>query len=399
MIGRPRLGLGIGRDRVSAVLIVGNAVRWADCRTRGPDTSLVDALTALLADCPRRRWYPLTVSAALGPAVSQVKCLTELPPLNDARAIGAVVRENTSRFFLKNGVPLLVSRPHIESADRVWVAALDTPVVVDVATACQRAGMRLRTVVPTALALRHAIRGKSIRWVDGDVGLDITYGEKAPISIRRVPVANDETPVPVLVEILANLAGKAPRVLDAAGAALSRRGESAVAPGDVVMRGAIPVRSRTITAAVAFGITVVLALAAPELVAIAVQRRARADIALVERHAHAARADEVKLARTTAALRDLADFANSRRSMTLLLAEITRSLADSTALVAFQVDSSGLGSVVAVASHAALVVDAVERTPGLASPQIVGPVTRESMGGHAVERVTVRFQVVGDGAR
>jgi hypothetical protein len=85
--------------------------------------------------------------------------------------------------------------------------------------------------------------------------------------------------------------------------------------------------------------------------------------------------------------------------MVLLLAEITRSLPDSSSLVAFQVDSTGLGSVVAVSPHAAAVVDAVERTPGLASPQIVGPVTRERVGGRTLERVSVRFQLIARSAR
>src|SRR6185312_11487413 len=107
------------------------------------------------------------------------------------------------------------------------------------------------------------------------------------------------------------------------------------------------------------------------------QRRDVASEARIESSARAARTGANELAQTTAALRALGNYSDSRRSMVLLLAEITRSLPDSSSLVAFQVDSTGLGNVVAITPHAAEVVDAVERTPGLASPQIIGPVTRE----------------------
>ena len=108
----------------------------------------------------------------------------------------------------------------------------------------------------------------------------------------------------------------------------------------------------------------------PGVVASFAARRDAAAQARIESRASASRSNANALAQTTAALRALADYSNSRQSMVLLLAEITRSLPDSSSLVAFQVDSTGLGSVVAVSPHAAAIVDAVERTPGLASPQI-----------------------------
>ncbi|MGH7649038.1 MAG: hypothetical protein ACREND_13040, partial [Gemmatimonadaceae bacterium] len=54
----------------------------------------------------------------------------------------------------------------------------------------------------------------------------------------------------------------------------------------------------------------------------------------------------------------------------------------------------GLGNVVALAPHAAAVIDAVERMPGLTSPVIIGPVTKENVGGRNVERVTVQFRLM-----
>lgn len=96
----------------------------------------------------------------------------------------------------------------------------------------------------------------------------------------------------------------------------------------------------------------------------------------------------------TAALGALASFSQSRRSLTLLLAQLTRALPEGSALIAFQVDSAGTGNVVAIGPHAAAVVDAVERVPGFASPEIVGPVTRETASGKHLDRVMIRFHVV-----
>lgn len=399
MFGPRRLGLGIGRDRISAVLISGGSVRWAVCRPRQPDAPLADAIASLLAECPRRRVYPVSAIAALGPTVSQLKCLTDVPPLRDAKEFAALVRENTGRFFLRNGVPLLVSRAYVESATRIWIAAMDAPVVADVAAGCRRAGIALRAVVPSAVVLRHAIRDTTITWIDGDVRLDIAYGDNAPTSVRRAPANGAVPEFPQLVGALSELGADARDVIEAAGAALMPRNESVVVRANDATPRAVPSRRRLTRAALACAVAIAAALVAPGAVASVAARRDRAAEARIGSRAHASRSDANALAQTTAALRALADVSNSRQSMVLLVAEITRSMPDSSSLVAFEVDSTGLGSVVAVSPHAAAVVDAVERTPGLASPQIMGPVTQERVGGRTVERVAVRFQVIPRGGR
>lgn len=399
MFGPRRLGLGIGRDRISAVLISGGSVRWAVCRPRQPDAPLADAIVSLLAECPRRRLYPLGAIAALGPTVSQLKCLTDVPPLRDAKEIVALVRENTGRFFLRNGVPLLVSGANVESATRIWIAAIDAPVVAEVAAGCRRAGIALRAVVPSAVVLRHAICDTTITWIDGDVRLDIAYGDNAPSSVRRAPANGAVPEFPQLVGALSEVKADARDAIDAAGAALMPRNEAVVVRATHATPRAVPSRRRLARAALACAVAITVGLVAPGVVASFAARRDVAAEARIESRARVSRGDANALAQTTADLRALTGFSNSRQSMVLLLAEITRSLPDSSSLVAFQVDSTGLGSVVAVSPHAAAVVDAVERTPGLASPQIVGPVTRERVGGRIVERVAVRFQVIARGDR
>jgi hypothetical protein len=100
------------------------------------------------------------------------------------------------------------------------------------------------------------------------------------------------------------------------------------------------------------------------------------------------------LARTTAALASFTAFEQSRQPVTILLSDITRALPAESALLEFQVDSSGAGTLVALAPRAAQVVGALERVPGVTSPAIVGPVTQDAVGGHSLDRVTVRFVLV-----
>jgi hypothetical protein len=47
---------------------------------------------------------------------------------------------------------------------------------------------------------------------------------------------------------------------------------------------------------------------------------------------------------------------------------------------------------VAFTPRAGALLTRLETVPGLAAPEITGPVTRETAGGHEVERVTVRFR-------
>lgn len=91
------------------------------------------------------------------------------------------------------------------------------------------------------------------------------------------------------------------------------------------------------------------------------------------------------------ALDDAEAFEASRRSTTTLLADLTRALPKEAALVAFRIDTAG-GTLVALGTRAAQVMTALEAVKEIASPEIVGPVTRETMGGREVERVTVRFR-------
>src|SRR5687768_1287681 len=97
---RKRVGLAIAHDTVRAVVVTGTRLLWAGETSRelGPPTA--GDITTLLARAPIGRWRRTPVAVAVGPHASQLKLVVGLPPLDDARIMGAVVRENAGTFFL-----------------------------------------------------------------------------------------------------------------------------------------------------------------------------------------------------------------------------------------------------------------------------------------------------------
>lgn len=393
---RPRLGLGIGRRRVSAVWLDGDTVRWAASRSRSDDEALARTLVALLAECPRSRLRPPIVTAAIGPASAQLKLVSDLPPLADPAALTAVVREHASRFFLKNGVPLVFSGARAVSPTSAWVAAFEEPLVRAIVDACGALGFTVHLVTPTAVALRFAMSGETIVWNDDAVDLAVTYTDGAPSSVRSVPGTSALGALPPFAPALSTLAGRAADLMDAAGAARVPRSEPIALRGRPMRLTREPSRRRLVLALTVCAVAIGSALLIPGIASWRAARAARArDVALAAR-VRATERDARELASVTSALSAIASFTQSRRSATLLLAQLTRALPEGTALLAVQLDSAGAGNIVAVGPRAAAVVDVVERVPGIASPEIVGPVTRETAAGKALDRVTVRFHLVAE---
>ncbi len=269
----------------------------------------------------------------------------------------------------------------------------------NVAAACRDTRLTLRLITPTAVALQFATLAASVVWHDDDVALAITYGNSGLASIRTSAGTEADAVQPEVARAFASIAEKAGDYLDAAGATRVPRREPIALGGHALRLTKEPSRRRLVAAGAACVAAIIIAILAPLGASMRVEHTARAQDATVHARVGAAERDAKDLGVTTAALGALASFSQSRRSLTLLLAQLTRALPEGSALIAVQVDSAGTGSVVAIGPHAAGIVDAVERVPGLTSPEIVGPVTRETTGGKQLDRVTVRFRVVSGGAQ
>jgi hypothetical protein len=431
-MARPRfaiglaVGVGISAESVRAVGVAGDAVRWALELERSESESLGDTLVALLERSPLARWPRAHVTVAIGPSAVQVKRLTALPPLTDRAAVEAVVREGAGRFFLRNCAPLLTSGVRMEEPGTAWAAAYETSVVEEVERACRSTRQRIthRAIVPTAVALCRAVTAgreyARLDWIDGDVRTMLTFESGTLASIRRLPTHGDGNGGSEseskseskrekesksenesagedgsLSAALLPLGERAFDFADAYGATRVARDEPLRAPlGGASATSGAPTRlarRRLAVALTAFIIAGIVALAGPGLVAARSAYQSRARLASMEKGLRQTERAERELGLVSDALGEVAEFEGSRRSATMLLAEMASALPRGAALVAFHADSAG-GTLVALSQRASQVTTALEKVEAIASPEIVGPVTRELAGSGDVERVTVRFR-------
>ncbi len=393
---RRRLGLGVSSMRVSAVVMDRERIIWAANHVRVEATPLRETIRALLAEYPGKgfahRWARPRVTVAIGAAAAQLK---RVSGISDAASSEGLPRDHLSRFFLVNGVPVSPSGIRWVDAHTGWVAAVDAPVITEVRDGCRDGHWRLHGVVPTAVALERAVEESRFAVADGDIVTDISFAGGRLDSARRIMRSGGaDLRQPRLVSALRALGESGSVVADAFGAAHIAKDEPLAISDDAGAARAAPSRARTLRAGSACVLAIIMATFAPAFLAARQGAAARVRVVALGPQLRATLDSQRLLARTTAALASFTAFEQSRQPVTILLSDITRALPAESALLEFQVDSSGAGTLVALAPRAAQVVGALERVPGVTSPAIVGPVTQDAVGGHSLDRVTVRFVLV-----
>ncbi len=414
---RLRIGVDLGRTAegqiaAHAVALRGTRVRWHAEQLLSPDEPLSRSLGVFLSGLPgNRAWLPRHVAVALGPSFVQLKRLPGLPPLTDRRELGAAVRTNAARFFLRNGVPLATSTLRVDGPGIAWGAATERPILDEIADACRSAGLGLATVVPTGTVLGAITTGYSIgdadgvsttvAWQDGADRYGFTYLRGQLIASHRSPRANS-TPTDSVALTSTRPAHTVGRAFAGAyGAAIAWRGEPVA--WHPAYDPALPANRRArVLAWSALVVALVAALATPGLSATLSARRTAAHVRAGAVQRRTALATRDSLARATAALSQVTLFAATRRPATFTLRALTNALPKGSALLALQIDTAG-GTLVALAPKTAVLVAALAADPFLGNVEVVGPVTRESVPGTPVsgsptpsrreaERVTVRFR-------
>lgn len=390
------VGLAVSSDELRAVAVRDGVARWAASATRAPSQSLGAQITELLRFAPVPRWRHATVVAAVGPSAAQLKRLSGLPPLADIGALEALVRENAGRFFLRNGIPLEISGIRMVAEGVAWAAAFDRPVVREIETGCRSARMRLRAIVPAVAVLLPGTRDGRVVWRDGPFTAEITVREGALYTVRRSAVEHSApaTPPPPPIQ---GIGADAWRFADAWGATFTDRAERLAFRPEGERPGQVP-RHRLIAALTAAGITALFAGFASGSVNSLLARRASERLFRLQPSIRAAAATEDDLRRMSHALAEVEAFAASRRSSTRLLAQLAAALPEGASLVDIHVDGER-GSLVLLAPRAARAAAALDQIAGIADPELIGPVTREIIGGREFERASVRFALVVEHSR
>ncbi|HXT16506.1 MAG TPA: hypothetical protein VN706_12790 [Gemmatimonadaceae bacterium] len=351
MIGY-RLGLDVADHEIRAVLVARRNVRWSHRESIVGVDGLPEAVSRVIATMPRTRRRP-HVQFGLSGARAQIKRLEGLPPLENEKLLNAVVRENTSAFFLARS-RVVVPPLYMSSDGARFGAALDVSSVNTVMGEARRRGLLVDLVLPTTSALTHVVH------------------DTVPPALRSL--ADDATPY-VGAYAVANASRRTPLALrprDAANTTSMRRMATAAAVLLVVVAGA-------------------MAVLAPGLRATRELRVARSMLARYGRLDSTATRVQDQLRAATQLLDTHARFETERGSIERLLGDITRALPDSTALVTLRADSAEVSFVATGPSVADLLPElgAVSQTE---AARITGSVTRETLAGAKLERASFRLR-------
>lgn len=392
MVSVARVGLGVRTNSVSIVAVDGDDIVWAGAGSFDSVDELESIVVDLLKQVPRPRWRRAGAVAAVSPSRCQTRPIVGLPPVRDAAMAAGLVRENAGRFFLCNGVPLTTASTVVASDGTWWSAAFEEPVLGVIRSACAKSGIKVEAFVPAIAILAGAISSKEIVWRDGDVTMLSRFDRGRLVECRRINREASADSVP-FARALDAFGAEASVYVDAYAAAVRKplRDIPSVPGTTDAERNATP-RWRLVVATVSTCIAATAALAGPPLQARYAADQAQRETASLERTARQALTDEADLARFRGALAEFSGLAgSSARPVTRLLSTLASSLPDSSALVSVRVDTA-TAQVVVLAPRAATVLARLERSPLIANPRIVGPITREKVGGRDAERVTVRFE-------
>jgi len=386
------IGIAVASDAVRAVAVKDGMVKWALRTERAEGGELAADLEALLRKAPVSRWSRPRVVAVVGPAGAQTKRLTGLPLLQDGSALAEIVRESSGRFFLRNGVPIITSGVRIDD-EGAWVAAFERPILEAIEDACAQRKLRLAFVSPTLIVLSLATPQHTIRWRDGEVVAEATYGPDGRLrAVKRAGDGAADAGKISIVPALAALGDDAWQFADAYGAAVAKSGEP-IAWRGWSERGGQGILSRAgRVAAVAALFAGVAAAIVPSIGDALSTRRSSTQLAQLAPRSKRAVVARSELALMTRALSEIGTFAAARHSSVLLLGATTRALPDGAALASIHVDSS-FGTMVIVAPRIAAAMSALDTVHAMSALEIVGPVTKEITGGREVERASVHFRL------
>ena len=386
-----RVGVAVGTSSVRAIVVRRGRIVWTREAPLAMGEDRAAGLAQLLAAIPVRRWPRTRVNVAVGPAYVHTKRIVGLPAVADRSVLARILSESHGRFFLRNGIPLAISEVDVDPAGGVWAAAFERPLIEDLADACRATRLPLGVVAPTVTVLSRALKDERIGWSDEQVAVTIETHAGRVVSLRRSvthPEPIESAPVPV--PPLAALGASALDFADAYGAALAdARDASILRLRRRPTEEALPAWRLT-AASAALVIALIAAFAMPVLALRRESSRAAATLAALAKPRREAEAVAAELRRISTTLNGLAAFGRTRRSATLLLAGVTRSLPEGTALAMVRLDTTTV-TLVVLAPRATAVLAALERWYEVTAPTIVGPVTKEIAAGHEVERATIRF--------
>lgn len=396
VVGPPRLGLEIGSRAVRAVLVIRGRVVRTHTVTLADSDNTYDALCRVFGSIGYTSWFGAKVFAAVGPSHSQVRRLVNLPPVRSPRVLHQVVNAGAARFFLKNGVPLLISSVGQMVDHEGWAAALDEPPLRAMADACRSHHLQLELAAPTIVALKRVSVGGRLVCEDdaGRIEAEVT-SDGAILQVHRGVALSTAVAasLPRFDSALGVLGEDNAQYVCAYAVTLLDRAEPLAihaAALDQLANVRVPVW-RLLLAVTSLIFALLLLLTLPVMRANRAAARAAQRLAVINRQYRAARWTENELQRTTRGLQEIEGFQHDRRSVIESLCQLTSALPPETWLQSLRLDEKG-GTLVALSPHAGSVPSELAKLRSITSLVIVGAVSPEQVGQDRIERITMRFR-------
>jgi Tfp pilus assembly protein PilN len=371
----------ISRTALRVVAVERGRVTWAAERALDGAGEIAAALAELAAERPRgfRR-----ARVALAGELVRVKVLSGFPRLSAAKLDRAVALQ-ASRWFLRNGHPLVTRAVRLGGAGCVLAAAVERQALEAVGDGAARAGLKCDGV-GTAVAACARMLGDGDHVLPADGVYDrVAVHRGSPVAVRRSKDAGDSQAGPTVP----GLDAEGVRFFPAYAVALTR-------PIPEFAFGADPERSAA-TRRLALRLAVIAALcwvAAATVGLIRINgavRGSRRELATLGPALDAAVAVERDLTLADGLLAAVRSAQTARSRDTELLSALTRALPDSAYLLSLRRGRDGRVTVVGFGPSAARVLAALERASGIDSPALQGGVIREMTAGRAVERFILSF--------
>lgn len=363
LLSERRIGLAIEQDTVRGVVIQQGRILRKESIGISEAEPLTSALAALLKRLSDGGLLASRVDAAIGNTLCQVRRLTKLPTVGDPRTLTSLIRANPGRFFVQNG-PLAISEVRVREPGECDAAAYHQSILQSLVTSCHESRAKLRLVFPSQVAF--ADSGSSARpvWLDErhyDV-LKRALGEQA--APFKDALAAATCPARVSLCLLSREIGA------------NHRPQIA--------------RSRLVVAGLACCVSFAVAIVGPVILARRQRAAAEARFRLLGDSSVLAQRTVRDLAAASTAISALEEFNAHRRSMTLLLGDLTKTLPDDVFLTTLHVDENG-GMLTALAPRGGAVLSELQKSRMLTSATLVGSVTAEAVGTDRLERVSLRF--------
>jgi hypothetical protein len=355
-----RIGIGVARDSVCAVVARGLEVEWSAIDFTG-DRGLDAALTRLLSKLPKESWPKSRVHAGVAGDYAYIKTINSLPPMRDPRALGRIVAASPSRFFVVPPGSATVTGVRVLDDGVVRAAIVNNDVIALIQDACTASGLRLVRVVPGEIALSSLAEEERLDPCALALGA-IFVDSREPIVIR-----------PRRWEMGGRTIGAA-RIALAASVALTAVTGAMTLPTLATKRRA--------------------SVAQREIVSLA---PARARMLTAERN----------LSEAAGMLTAVSEFESGRTSVTWLLHQLVNALPSNAAIVSLKADSAAV-TLSVLAIRATDVVRGIQDMPGASNVEVIGAITYEGAAGDVkvavgssttaagLQRVTIRFRLAPD---